>query len=286
MASALEQQALATFAEARALSIPTSGDEDATVQAFILRTKREKKTLVDHWEITALVHGLHKRLVAKRKIGEDALISANDCGNRAHNQYLEAERRRVVEEDRRRQEAADQQAQADRDVELARIEAEVLAREAAMDGLSERELKFVVALVEQDYGGVHAAKMAGFTDAGAAFGRLLKSPKVQAAIVAKREAIALREQQVAVAASPLIAQDVEPAQVDVPKVCGGSTRTTWTAVITNEQQLIAAVIEGGHGIPRDLLRIDQTKLNEYARALHERINRWPGCRVKKTGRFV
>jgi hypothetical protein len=39
-----------------------------------------------------------------------------------------------------------------------------------------------------------------------------------------------------------------------------------------------AVIGGKHGIPPDVLMVNQARLNDYARDLGDVINRWPGVR--------
>ena len=44
--------------------------------------------------------------------------------------------------------------------------------------------------------------------------------------------------------------------------------------------------DGEHGIPLDCLQINTVKLNEYARSLHEQLDRWPGVRARKTTKVV
>jgi hypothetical protein len=83
-----------------------------------------------------------------------------------------------------------------------------------------------------------------------------------------------------VQAKPLEVAPIDVAAANVTKI--GSDRNTWRGEVTDERALVAAVIAGGHGIPSDVLTVNQSKLTEYARSLHTLIDRWPGVRAVKT----
>lgn len=282
-AGELERTAIATLAEAERLRLrpPSNGEEDAAVQRFIKRTTAEGKAVDEHWKITTAVHGFHKRMTGARNRAASPLEQANKIANQLHNNYEEQERRRVAAENERRRVEAERIAQAERDAELARLEAEAVKREEAAPDCSEREGIFIdLYFVSGD--GINSAKRAGFKNPLDTSARLLTLPKIQNAIKAKREAAEIRRQAQAKAAAPVIPDDVEEAVPDVQ--AESSSRTTKTGEITDEAALIAAVISGKYGIPSSILRVDQAALNGEARNLGALINRWPGCRLKEDKR--
>lgn len=284
-AKALEETAIELQATAQRLALPTTAEADEQVQRFIQRTSAAKREVEAHWSITATVSGFHRRMTARRARATDALEQANKVGNQLHNAYVEAERRRVREEQDRLDREAEARARLDRDQELARMEAEAVKREEASADLSGREQVFVEQ-VAQHGDGLRAAKAAGYRDPLASSARLLSAGKIQRAVQAARDAIAIRRQAAAVKQRPLEVDIPETVAPNVTRAPGAFDRTTHSAELVNETALIAACLAGTYGIPADILRVDPARLNEYARQLHERINLWPGVRYKKTTKVI
>lgn len=290
-ALALEKQALGTLAEAKALKAPRNADEDERVQRFIQGTSRQKREVEEHWKITTVISGFHRRMTARRGKATDALEAANKLGNDLHNAYVAAERRRVQEEERLREERAREEARQQRELELAQLEQEAVDREAASKELSGREQVFVEVYV-RTADGVRAAREAGFRDPVKAAERLLKSDKIRGAVQAAKEANALRRQRDAVASRPLdtaaIRVGQERPEMNVRKATGTQNRVYHYGdlVEQGEEVLIAAILTGQHGIPTDLLQINRSKLNDYAAQLQDRINRWPGVRYRREEKVI
>jgi hypothetical protein len=94
-----------------------------------------------------------------------------------------------------------------------------------------------------------------------------------------------REQAAALKEAPLdvTVVDVKP---DVVKAAGAVDRTTRKGEVLDAEKFIAAVFEGSLGIPRDVLCIDEVKLNQYARNMEAAVNRWPGVRVVRDTKVV
>jgi hypothetical protein len=282
-ARALEAEALETLADVKARTTPATMQEDETIQRIVKLASAQKKGILGHWQITSLVSQFHKRLVAKRKVGEDAADQAALIGNRLHSEWVSAEARRVRAENERREREAEERARQEREAELARLEAEAVKAEESSATLSERERYFVDLVFQGFNTPATSARMAGFKSPEAAAGRLMSSAKILAAIEAKRASVAIRQKAQAVKALPLEVEHVEEDRPQVSKAVGHD-RTTRSAELVNEQALIDAIVRGGLGIPTDVLTINRPKLNEYARSLDKLINRWPGVRlVTKTG---
>lgn len=285
----LERAALATLGDAKALTAPTTGEEDAAIQTFIKGTSIDKKEIETHWAITAVVNNLHKRLVARRQRGVVALEEAAKIGNALHNAYTEAEKKRAAAESERLRKEAEEKAQRERDEELARLEEQAVKLEEQAAMLSAREQAFVsfyyMAAQGDKNAGARAAQLAGFADGPKSAARLLTLPKIQSALKAKRDAAALRTQTAAVAQRPLEVEEVAEVKPNIIRGAGGGhDRTTWTGVVDDEAAFIAAIVNKTHNIPIECLQINQVQLNEYARALHEKMNLWPGVHAhKKTG---
>lgn len=284
MARELEMAAQAKLTTARALKAPTTADEDEQIQRFIRDGNLDRKKLVEHWSITTVFHQVHRNLTAARGRGEKFLEDACAIAQRLHNDYTEAERRRAAAETEARRRAQETLAQQEREAEAARIEAEAVAREAASSTLSEREEIFTVD-VARGVAPYDAAVRAGFAQPRSQSEKLLKTPKIQAAIQALADAAALRQQAQARREQPLDVR-VDEARPEITRATGAVDRTTHSAEIVDEARLIAAAIQGGYGIPHDILQVKPAKVNEYARALQEHINLWPGVRHVKTTKTI
>lgn len=280
-ASAMEAQAKATLDQAKAWKAPTTGHEDELLKDKIRDVRRESKALEDFWGITSVVSQFHKRLVAGRQRGVAMLEEAHQIGTRLHTTFTEAERRRAAAEQERVRVEAEKRARDERAAELAKLEAQALEREAASADLSERE-KIYVNLFVNGFAGergnpVVCARQAGYQNPEQIVTRLTSSAKVQDAIRATEEAAAIRTQVKAVTELPL---DVQVEEV-VPDLNEKGNRATWSAEVVDEAAFIEAVLSRRHGIPSDVLQVNQVVLNQYARSLHELLNKWPGVHAKK-----
>ncbi len=278
-AAAIERDAKAQVAVARALQPPKTADEDTRVKDNVRVFGAKKKAAEDHWNVCAEVSRFHRRLTAGRARAVDPLDEAITIGTRLHADYVTAERRKAEEVERRLREQAEQAAREQHEAELRQLEAEALALEAQNDALSGREQLFVDEWIETGGNAQQAARVAGYKDVVAAVARLSNSVKIKNAIEAATKAQALRRQEAAVRATPVETPDIRiEAAVDT-----NGDRTRGSADLVDEPALIAAILAGKHGIPSDLLSVNRPKLNEYARALGVRIELWPGVRfVRKT----
>jgi hypothetical protein len=284
-AKALEQTSLQLLDTSKELEIPATPQEDEEIQRFIRRCSAQKRDVEEHWAITALISKFHRTMTARRSRSTDACTQAGERGNSLHFSFVQAERRRAQQENDRREAAARAQAEADRQAELARLEAEAVAREEGSAQLSGREQVFVEQMVAHG-NGVRAAQAAGFPDPAKSSARLLKQAKVTDAIQGAREAAAIRQQAAARARRPVEVQPYQEVQPALTRAPGASERVTYGAELVSEEALVTAILAGTHGIPTDLLRIDPVKLNTYARDLKERINLWPGVRLKKNEKVI
>lgn len=279
-ALALERAAKGTLETARALRAPTTADGDERIQVFIKQASSDRRAIEQHWQICSVVSQFHRRLVALRTRGTQPLEEAAAIGNNLHNRYTEDERRRVAQEQERVRREAEERARQERDEELRRHELEAVKAEEAAPTLSEREELFV-SYIMAGQTPLDAARRAGFQEPGRAGLRLMDRPKISAALKAKQEASELRRQATALKEAPLEAH-VETVRPNISKAAGAHDRTTWSGEILDEAAFIDAAFAGKHGIPRDILQINQAQLNTYARSLHERLDLWPGVRAKKS----
>lgn len=283
----LEKEAVHALEFAKTWTLPATADDDEKLQREIRQATENQKQLLAHWSICAAVSRFHRRLTARRDVGDSAYDEVKRIGNALHNRFTEAQKRKAAEEDKRRREEAEFLAKQEQAAELARLEQEAIDAEAASPELSARETMFVDLYVGvNDYyngKGQACAVAASYKDPAAAATRLLGSAKIQAAIKAKQQAAAIRRQTAAKAAQPLVVE-YETSKPDIRKAPGASDRTTWGGEILDEAAALEAFRAGTHGIPADLFQINPAKLNEYGRSLHERLDLWPGVRhTKKTG---
>lgn len=279
-ANSIELSAKDKLTTAQTLRVPTTSAEDEHVQRFVLACADDIKNAETHWTITSAVSRFHKLLTGARSRAVDPLTEARRIGNNLHNEYTTRARREAEEADRRRREQAEREAQERRDRELAAAEDAALKREATSKELSEREQRFVDQWFAGDISPAQCARIAGYKNPAEAGERLIKSPKIIAAVEAKREAAVIRQQAAARARQPLDVQHTE-VRPDITRATGAKDRTTKSAELLDENALIAAVLQGGYGIPWDILTVKPAKLNEYARSMGSLINKWPGVRYKE-----
>lgn len=292
-ATALELSAKSTLAAARAWTLPKDSAEDEALQRAIKQTTADRKEIEEHWAICSQLSKLHRWTTARRAVGADALEQANTIGNRLHAQFVDEQRRKAEAESRRLREEAEFLARQEREQELARMEADAVAAEERSPDLSERERLFVEYFATPGIGSSGggnaqaAAKLAGFKDPLVAGARLLSKDKIQMAIKLRTQATTIRRQAAAKAEAPIAVQ-TETVRPDITKAAGASDRTSWTGECFDERRLMTAFLgcapedfKNNFGIPADLFMVNPVKANEYARALHENLDRWPGMRHHK-----
>lgn len=272
----LEAAARQTLGRAKQWKAPTSKEEDQVLVDRVRQANADKATIEKHWQITQVVHRFHRRLTAARDRGIGPLEEAVEIGNKLHNGYAEVERRRARDEEDRLRREAEERARKLREKELADLEKEAVAAEEASQDLSERERRWLGEWFRNGGNATAAARFAGFQDPIATAARLTTSPKIRTAIEAQRTADALASQLEAKKAAPLA---VKSAKVEAEVASGDASR--WSCEVLDESALVAAVIGGKHGIPWDVLTVNQVKLNDYARGMHEQLDRWPGVRAHK-----
>lgn len=278
-AKRLEGEALALRDASKLWVEPTTAEEDEALQLHIKRAGKGKRVIGEHWKlITSVVFQFHRRLTGRRDKGVTACEEAADTGNKLHNRYTAAAQRRADELNRLALVEAEAWAWREREVELEGLEAEALRQEAATKGLSAREQRFVELVSFGLNAPTTAARAAGFKDPQASGDRLMKAAKIQDAITAAKNAQALRRQSAAVRALPVDVGQVETVKADITRAVGAHDVTRWSAELFDAALLKAAVLRGE--VPSDVLTVDETKLNQYARDMHELINAWPGVRAK------
>lgn len=286
-AGELEVSAKALLDRAQAMPVPTTMEEDEGVQHDIREATAARKTASEHWDINRVLSRFHRRLTAAEHRTTDAIERASTILNGLHNTYTQNERRRVFEE-QERQRREDEQRERERLArEAAELEAEAIKREEASADLSKRERTFVE-LYTGSYreNAQKAAQLAGFTKKPLEeAARLLSLPKIQAAVRAADEAARLREQARATREKPVQVETREVV-VNISKAAGGSSRTTYGAEVLDEKALIEAVFAGSYGIPRDVLKVDHAKVNQYGNQFRELIDRWPGVRHTSSTKLV
>lgn len=282
-AKELETVAQAQLSVAKTLVEPTTQEQDERLQRFIRSSSAGAKEIEAHWDICSVFHKMHRMLTARRGVGVQAYLDAAALAQKHHNTYTDKEKRRAAAEQERLRVEAENRARDQRNLELQAAEKQALDLEASSKDLSEREARFahyvVLGMLPTP-----AARQAGYKNAELQGQSLMERPKIQAAIAAERQAIEIRKQAAAQRDAPLDV-NVEIVKPAISKG-GGYDRTTHSAVVLDEQALIAAVIGGKHGIPWDVLTVNPTKLNEYAGSLQERLNAWPGVQHKKNTKTI
>lgn len=242
--------------------------------------KALKRGVDEHWQ--RVLRWLEARKVDIRNIREADLALVEPGLTHLNGQcltYEAAEKRRQAEEEARQRREAERKAQIQREKDLADLEAKALEAEAVSEALSDRERRFVEEWVVGPQVWLEdaptAARKAGYKDWQTQGDALLRRPKIQAAIQARSDALALREQQAAVQEKPLGVKAVE-VHSNLAKVAGTRTVVTWTGECVDRDALIDAVLKGE--ADRALLMPNQVEINALARSLHDNLDRIPGLR--------
>lgn len=271
------------LAEAKRLGRPSTNVEDEHLQRFIVDSKAGAKRVLDHFNpVSVALDRLHKAVTGSRSKVAEGWTAAADVAQRNHNDFAEEQRRLAREEDERRRREAEQQAREAQQREAAELERKAIEAEEASADLSERERIFVER-VAAGMGAQQAATVARFADPLKSAARLMTLKKITTAINGLKDAAAMRRQAETVKERPIVVKTEAPT-VGVSRAAGVRDNTTWSAVVTDEAALIEAVFQGE--VPRDVLMIDQVRLNRYARELHELVNAWPGVEATSTTRTV
>ena len=278
----IETKARATRDRFKTFVMPTSLEEDSALKDEVRLASAQQGAAETYWNITTAFSRFHKRLTAARARATGPLEEAIQIGNDLHARYLREEQRKADDRAREAQRKADEKARIEREAELDALEAKANALEEASEDLSDRENRYIDAIIRLGNAQA-AAKAAGYRNPIVAAARLTTNQKIIDAITAKQQAATLRRHAEAVREMP-----VEADIVDEPEARVDTTgdRTGRSAVVTDEAALIAAVCEGRLGIPRDVLTIRQTKLNDYARSIGKLIERWPGVSYKEKTTIV
>jgi hypothetical protein len=315
-ARALEAKATQTLGIAKELDkigTPATMAADEGVQLFIKSTNDQRKAAEEHWSITTKVSQFHRRLTARRAVTTDALEEANTIANKLHNSYVANEERRIAREadEKRRALEAEERRRREAEAEAAAREAERIELDAPE--VKPRELAFInyyIAEMGRPGCDARAAQLAGYKSPADAAMKLLASPKIIAALEARRQADEIRRQQDAKARAP-ISVDVPREKPLVSRSAGLSSRTRWGADVLDAQALTNAVfvnfgealaswigkpvpretvadfLKAYRGeIPRDVLAVDESAVRKYGESLHELIDRWPGVRHTKNTKGV
>jgi hypothetical protein len=272
--------------KARAMTPCQTADEDAIAQGLVKYARGRKKAAEENGAITQALSRLHKAFVAITRRSTSPWDEVIAIGTKLHNDYVAAEQRRAEAERRRLQEEEDRRAAAARQAELDELERQAAAAEEASPDLSDREARIVDALVNgsRRLATVDATEVIRIAST-VGYRRQPSAAcisKIVAAVEAQRSAKAIRSQAKATAAAPVEARTVE-VKPNVQKV--GIERRTRSAILKDEQALIAAILKGAP-IPHTLLTINTTELNRQARELGELINDWPGVEFKETVTLV
>lgn len=264
-------------------------DIDEQIQMDLRADKLARTAVDDHWKIAQAVSRFHKRLTGARERAGSMADEAAEINQALHNGYVREQQRiaREKEEKARRDEEA--RLRAEQEAEAARLDEEALKAEATSPTLSDREEAFVNGIINRGLSPFEAAKAAQFKKPAAEADRLMASRKIQQALDAKKAAVAARE-QAAATRDREVNVVVEKVRPNVSRVGGGFDRKTWSGVVDDEASFIAAVLDPltrtKLGIPADVLTINLPKLNEYARALHEKMNAWPGVHADENTNSV
>lgn len=298
-ATALEKTATAKLERARALAPPANADEDVAIQEFVKDVNRDDADIENHWSICGVLYRLHRRSTEARDRGKNMNKTSRQIGTKLHNDYVDAEKRRAAAKQEEERQARELEARQKQEAEAAELEQQAIDLEAQRPDLSEREEEFVEMMVN---GNVHTARnqpvtcaqVAGYKDPVKSAERLMKTPKIQAAIQQRQDANRLREQATAVKKAPVDVR-TEEVKPDIKKAAQTHDRVTWGAEVLDVDRLTQAVMDALHGVDGplsisaaiDLVKAGmrsqevRTAINEYGKRMHENIDRWPGVRHTK-----
>lgn len=282
-AAELEKDAASRLVEAKRLTVPTTTEQDQAMQQFTVASNNAAKQAEGYWYITQTLHGWHKKSTEARARAVDPNKRAGEIANAHHLEFVRLDAIRVREAQRLEDERVARVQEELRQKELNELEAARLKAEADSPDLSGRETVFLDTYAQFGYTqATRAAANAGYRDPVAMAARLLASDKMMQAIRARQASDALKRQAAAVKVAPPPIVQTNEIKSNVVKAAGvRGDRTTWTGVVDNAEQFIAAVFEGKHGIPRTLLMINPVVLNEYATSMNERMDAWPGVHAQK-----
>jgi len=276
------REGLTLAQQATALKI-TNRETHADALEFARGLKQLKRKIEDHWSrITRTVDDLKRNLLTLKREDLDPVERALEIVTSAEVAFRnERDRLERIEQDRLRREA-EEKAAAERQRQAEAAERAALDAEANSPTLSAREQAFVEAFLYQDPASTgeavragRAAARAGYKDPEKTGARLLATSKIQQAIAARKEALAIREQARAAASAPAPVT-VPKVQTEKAKVVGVRSTTYYSAQVDDLDKLIDAVLAGT--VDRKALKADDVWLNGQARQLRESFEgAFPGC---------
>lgn len=274
------QQALTLPTQAEAIVVRDRVSHGAAKE-FVRGAKQLKRVIEDHWSaITRRVDEMKRSLLELKARDLAPVTTAIALVEQRVLRYENEETRRVQEEEDRRRREAEATAQREREALLARQEREALALEAQSETLSSREQHFVDLVANGFNAPIVAARAAGYKDPEKSAAKLMDTVKIVTAISGFKQAAAIRHEAEAKRRQPLDVDPIEPVEARVSKVAGQSTRTYYSGVVTDLDQLWAAAVDGL--VPRSVFVVNQPAINEAATQLKERFEAaYPGCALHK-----
>lgn len=279
-AKRMAEDAKLTLQAARARQAPQTEDHDLALQEDLLAIRRDIKTAEEHAEpFTSAFFRVHRRLTQQRAEVTKPLETAAEILQILHNGYTSEQRRLAREREEKLMRQAEEDARRRQQEELAELERRAVEREEASADLSERERRFVEAMLKTN-NAMQSATLAGYRDALKSAARLMSLGKISSAINAGKDALAIRAQALAVASEPVIPIRTDVVRPNVARASGARERVSWSAEVYDPAALHEAVLKGE--APADLLMVDEQRVRKYAADLHELIDAWPGVRSRKT----
>jgi hypothetical protein len=265
--------------QSRQRKAPVTEAEDLALQEDLLADRNALKLAEEHAEpFTGAFFRIHRRLTQARAEVTKPLEQSAGILQGLHNAYTAEQRRLAREMEERAIRKAEEDARQRQQEELAELERRAVEREEASADLSDRERRFVEAMLKTN-NAVQSAVLAGFKDGLKSGARLMSLGKVTSAIHAARDAAAIRAQALAVANEPAIPFSLPAIRPNIGRASGARERVSWTVEIFDREALHAACLKGE--CPPDILTIDESRVRRYAEELHELVSAWPGCRAVK-----
>jgi len=280
-ATELETNANATLARVKAMGEPTSLVEDTAMKEIVRGVSAEQKQLGAHWLARAPFFAVHKLLTAAFKRADAPLEQAKNIAQGHHNAWTRKDNARIERERQAVRDEQERQFKIQQKKEADDLEDRALALEATLDGLSERESRFVDYMAKEDRDPEKVARHVGYKNPEVQGPRLMANKKIKVAIAAAKQAAEVREQKDAVQ------QEEAPPIEDEYELESSSEgdRKTKTGTFDDVFRLLQAY-KAGANIPESLFLGNQPELNRYARAMGSRIEQWPGVSYHEKTRTV
>lgn len=280
-------EAITLLTTAQCLAVVDKSSHELALQ-HLKGAKTLKREIVAHYEAIKKPINVARNTVLDLERQHLAPVEqAIDVLDRVTSSYVRQQERLEREAADRLRREAEAKEQVRRDEEARQAEEHALTLEAASDALSEREQKFVRAVIVNGFkigDPAHLFRLAvqsGFKAKDAV--RLMDSKKINDAIANAQQAAAIRREAEAKQASPIIV-DVPVVESQIGKVAGTSMRRYYAVESVDLRQLVLDVAENiqhGDGAMLLALQPNLVYLGEQVRSLKEMASRvWPQVRVK------